>query len=265
MSTSSFSGVRYFFVLEYDGRFFCGWQRQKDQKSVQATFEKALSQVTGESQMSYAAGRTDAGVHACAQVAHVTLSRVYDHDRLKRGTNFYLKASGVVVKRVIPVSLDMHARFSACARTYIYIVSNTSYPPVLNDGRVWWVPRPLPAEKIKEASRFLVGSHDFSAFRASHCQAKSPFKTLDHVTIDVHNDAFFFTFSARSFLHNQVRMMVGTLVRVGQKNLPPHHIQRLLQHPDKSMSGPLAPACGLYLTAVSYDNFTISSNSRMIF
>ena len=256
---------RYFFVLEYNGQNFCGWQRQSKRLSVQEAFEEALAHVTKKTAIPYAAGRTDAGVHATSQVVHVTFEQDFCLDRLKRGTNFYLQKKSLVVRDVFPVSLDQHARFSARSRSYTFMILAQSFPPVLSAGRVWWTPRKLCLKAMQEAAILFCGTHDFSAFRASECQANSPIKTLDCFDINQSGSLFTFHITARSFLHHQVRMMVGTLVKIGQGAFLPQHVTYLLTSKDKAHSGPLAPACGLYLTGVSYDNKMISSIAKVTF
>ena len=265
MTSSDLPFFRYFLVLEYDGSSFCGWQRQKDHLSVQACFEDAIAKATGQRPASYAAGRTDAGVHAAAQVVQVDFPQALPPDRLKRGTNFYLKGWPVVVRDVFPVAPDQHARFSATARHYTYLLLSESHPPVLSRGRVWWTPRALCLTVMTDAARLFVGTHDFSTFRASECQAKSPIKTLDIFDIEQTESLFIFRVSARSFLHHQVRLMVGTLFKIGSGRYPPEHVTRLLEAPDKRYSGPSAPPEGLYLTGVSYDNKIISSMPKITF
>ena len=267
MSPISSHRFRYFFTLEYDGKDFCGWQRQKGLRSVQSVFEEALYQVTNEKHLAYAAGRTDAGVHALGQVVHVTFNQLFSLDRLRRGTNFYLKNAGLVVKGVSPVSLQSHARFSARARVYTYYILNSPSPSVLNQQRSWWIPRCLNVERMQEAGHLLLGTHDFSAFRSASCQAKSASKTLDILRFEKCEDCISCTLQARSFLHNQVRIIIGTLVKIGDASWQPSYTQQLLETGDRRLSGPLAPPHGLYLTSVIYrsEEGMMSCKVRTIF
>lgn len=265
MTDTGLPFFRYFFVVEYDGSAFCGWQRQKNLLSVQACFEEAVGKATGQRQASYAAGRTDAGVHAAAQVVQVDFKEAFPIDRLKRGTNFYLKNKPLVVRDVFPVDTTQHARFSATARYYTYLLLSQSYPPVLSRGRLWWTPRVLCLEAMQKGANLFVGTHDFSALRAAECQAKSPVKTIDAFEVERAGPLFIFRVSARSFLHHQVRLMVGTLFKIGTGRHTPEHVKRLLKEKDKRHTGPLASSEGLYFTGVSYGNKIISSTPKMTF
>jgi tRNA pseudouridine38-40 synthase len=265
MTDTDLPFFRYFFVVEYDGFAFCGWQRQKDLLSAQACFEDAVGKATGQRQASYAAGRTDAGVHAAAQVVQVDFEEAFPIDRLKRGTNFYLKNKSLVVRDVFSVPSDQHARFSATARHYTYLLLSQSYPPVLSRGRLWWTPRVLCWEAMQRGANLFVGTHDFSALRAAECQAKSPIKTIDVFEVERAGPLFIFRVSARSFLHHQVRLMVGTLFKIGAGRYGSSHVTRLLEDKDKRHTGPLAPAEGLYFTGVSYGDKIISSMPKMTF
>lgn len=200
------------------------------------------------------AGRTDAGVHALGQVAHFDLERDIEDWKLREAINFHLREQDapVVVLNVERASEDFNARFSAVGRGYIYRILNRRTPPVLEKDRVWWVPVPLDTDKMRQGAQYLLGHHDFSSFRAAACQAKSPLKTLDKLEISCNGDEIIFEVEARSFLHHQVRNMVGTLKLVGDGHLRPEDIPTILEAKDRKAAGPTAPACGLYLSKVMY-------------
>lgn len=244
--------ARYKLTLEYDGRFFSGWQKQTGVPTVQETLEEALAQLTGESVTVFGAGRTDRGVHATGQVAHVDIEKPISLDVLCRGTNFYLKEKAVVVLKAKCVFDTFHARFSAQTRTYSYFILNRPSRCVLEAGRVWWVCPPLNLKRMQEGAQYLIGHHDFSSFRARECQASSPFKTLDLLETHVQNNRIEIRVQSRSFLHSQIRIIVGTLKWVGEGRWAPEDVQRALDKKDRRFAGPTAPPEGLYLTSVSY-------------
>ena len=202
----------------------------------------------------YGAGRTDAGVHALAQVAHFDIKEDMEDWKLREAMNARLRdmEAPVCVISVEKVGQDFHARFSAKGRGYLYRILNRRAPAVLEKNRVWWVPVPLDVEKMREGAKYLLGHHDFSSFRAAACQAKSPIKTLDKLDIEVCGEEIRFIVEARSFLHHQVRNMVGTLKMVGDGHLQPDDVKRILEAKDRKAAGPTAPACGLYLSKVVY-------------
>ncbi len=202
----------------------------------------------------FGAGRTDAGVHATSQVAHFDLKEDLVDWKLREAMNARLRDmdAPVSVKNVEKVGLDFHARFSAKGRGYLYRILNRRAPAILEKNRVWWVPVPLDVEKMRQGAKYLIGHHDFSSFRAAACQAKSPIKTLDKLDIEVCGEEIHFIVEARSFLHHQVRNMVGTLKMVGDDHLEPEDIKRILEAKKRSAAGVNAPACGLYLTKVMY-------------
>lgn len=224
--------------------------------TVQAAFEEALARVTGETVISYGAGRTDTGVHALGQVAHVSFQKSYALDRLRRGTNFYLRDAGVVVVKVEQVPVHLHARFSAHLRCYRYRLLMRPSLSVLREKRAWWMPKTLNIEALAQAAPLFEGTHDFAAFRAAECQARTSRKTVDRFTLlygaQVPKDEVWFEVAARSFLHHQVRLMVGTCVQIGKGSFPPTRITELLEHGQRGDAGPKAPAHGLYLTDVVY-------------
>ena len=202
----------------------------------------------------YGAGRTDAGVHALAQVAHFDLKEDLEDWKLREAMNARLRdmEAPISVISVEKTGNDFHARFSAKGRGYVYRLLNRRAPAVLEKNRVWWVPVPLDVEKMREGTKYLLGHHDFSSFRAAACQAKSPLKTLDKLDIEVCGEEIRFIVEARSFLHHQVRNMVGTLKMVGDGHLQPDDVNRILEAKDRKAAGPTAPACGLYLSKVVY-------------
>lgn len=248
---------RYALKIEYDGGPFAGWQRQaQGQPSVQQAVEEALARLEPGDHRIAAAGRTDAGVHATAQVAHADLARDWDPFRLAEALNWHLKPAPVAVLACARVQDDFHARFSATDRAYVYRILCRRAPPVMDRGRVWHVQRPLDAEAMQAGAAHLLGRHDFTTFRAALCQAQSPVKTLDAVAVAVvqapGGTEIRLSFRARSFLHNQVRSMVGTLERVGAGAWPPDRVASALAARDRAACGPVAPPQGLCLTGVGY-------------
>jgi tRNA pseudouridine38-40 synthase len=247
---------RYALKIEYHGGPFAGWQRQAGQPSVQETVETALRRLEPDAPGIAAAGRTDAGVHATAQVAHCNLAKDWDPFRLSEALNWHLKPAPVAVLTAARVPDDFHARFSATERRYLFRLLARRAPATHDKGLVWQVLQPLDAEAMRAAAAHLVGRHDFTTFRAALCQADSPVKTLDEISIDEvalpHGREFRFRFRARSFLHNQVRSIVGTLERVGAGGWTPGEVRAALEARDRAACGPVAPPEGLYLTGVRY-------------
>ena len=244
--------TRYKLTLEYDGRGFVGWQRQDNGPSVQAALEAAVKGFCGEAITVHGAGRTDAGVHALAQVAHIDLEKETGAETLRDALNFHLKPAAVAVLAAEAVADDFHARFSATERAYRYRIVNRRAPLTLDRGRAWLVPVPLDAGAMGDAARALLGQHDFTSFRAGECQAKSPVKTLDALEVSRDGDEIWIEARARSFLHHQVRNMVGTLKWVGEGKWSRADMARALAARDRRAAGPTAPADGLYLVAVRY-------------
>jgi tRNA pseudouridine38-40 synthase len=243
---------RYRLVLEYDGTGFVGWQRQENGLAVQQVVEEAIERFCGERVTLFAAGRTDAGVHALAQVAHFDLTRDATADTVRDAINFHLRPAPVAVRTAERAADDFHARFSATGRAYRYRIANRRAPLVLDRERAWWVPVPLDAVAMHRAAQGLIGRHDFSSFRAAECQADSPVKTLTALDVARDGEEVVITARARSFLHHQVRNMVGTLKLVGEGKWTADDVRRALEACDRAMAGPTAPACGLYLTDVFY-------------
>ena len=248
---------RYALKIEYDGAPFVGWQRQQSQISVQGSIEKALSNLENKEHAITGAGRTDAGVHAKCQVAHCDLAKEWEPFRLSEALNFHLRPLPIAVIDCALVDKDWHARFSALERKYLFRLLVRRAPSTHEAGLVWRIGHSLDLSKMIEASKYLLGKHDFTTFRSSICQAKSPIKTLDEIQIDHiegwSGDEFRFQFRARSFLHNQVRSFVGTLERVGAGSWDPVDVKKALEAKDRSACGPVSPPHGLYLTDVVYE------------
>ncbi len=247
---------RYFLTLEYDGSAFCGWQRQANGVAVQEVLEAAVAAFSGSAATVQAAGRTDAGVHALAMAAHVDLKRAYPAAMVRNALNHHLRPHAVAVLEAREVGDDLHARFSALCRHYRYRIVNRRAPLALGRGYAWLVPKDLDAERMHEAAQGLVGRHDFTSFRATECQAKSPVKTLDRLVVERVGEEVTVAVAARSFLHHQVRNMVGTLALVGKGDWPVERVAAALRACDRSAAGPTAPAAGLYLVGVDYPGFT---------
>ena len=243
---------RYKLTIEYDGTPFAGWQRQKTQPSVQQAIEEAVARMSGESVTLQAAGRTDAGVHALGQVAHVDLIKQWDPLRIREALNFHLRPNSVGIIAVDAVDESFEARFSATARHYEYRILNRRAPAVLERNHVWHVPKPLDADIMDRAAGLILGLHDFTTFRSSECQAKSPMRTLDVLTVRRETDHIVVNASARSFLHHQVRSMVGCLKLVGEGKWSPDDFRAALDARDRSRCRAMAPSDGLYLTRVDY-------------
>ncbi len=244
---------RYKLTIEYDGTPYSGWQRQENAPSIQAEIEEALSKFCSQKEIEvYGSGRTDAGVHAGGQVAHVDLEEALPCPVVKRALNAHLRPRPIVVLDVEAVEGTFHARFSALSRSYRYVVVNRGAPLALERERAWQVPFNLQLKPMQEAAVYLLGKHDFTSFRTVHCQSKDPVKTLSRAVVDQEDDHIFFNFNAPSFLHHQVRTMVGTLVEIGRLKHPPSHIKMVLEAKDRAKAGPTAPAHGLYLTRIFY-------------
>ena len=241
---------RYRAILEYDGGPFVGWQRQRSGISVQQAVEEAIVKFTSEAVTVFAAGRTDAGVHALGQVIHFDLTRGFDTETVRDA--IHLKPHPVSILSATEAADDFHARFSAIGRSYVYRIANRRAPLAIDRGRRWWVPMALDSEAMADASKYLIGKHDFSTFRAALCQAKSPVKTLDVCDVTRTGEAIDIAVEARSFLHHQVRNIVGTLKLVGEGKWLATDVKAALEARDRARGGPTAPADGLYLRAVTY-------------
>ena len=243
---------RFRITVEYDGGPFVGWQRQENGPSVQQALEEAILRLSGEEARVYGAGRTDAGVHALGQVAHFDLERDFSPRTIRDGLNHHLRPAPVAVLEAAEVTEDFHARFSARRRHYLYRILDRPAPPAIDRGRVWHVRRRLDAGVMHEAAQVLVGRHDFTTFRARHCQAASPVKTLDAIAVERTGEEVRIRVSARSFLHNQVRSIVGSLKLVGEGRWTAGDLRAALTARERSACGPVAPPQGLYLTRVDY-------------
>ncbi len=250
--------TRYKLIIEYDGGPFFGWQRQKDQPSVQQAIEQACEALDGKRPTLFGAGRTDSGVHALGQVAHVDLVKGIREDKVRDGLNYHLGDLPITILDAQVVDGEFHARFNATSRTYLYRVIDRRPKLALNKGRVWRLPVKLDADIMHHAAGGLLGEHDFTTFRDKLCQAKSPIKTLDELTVtrvftntggaEIHIHA-----KARSFLHRQIRSITGTLVEVGMGKLNAQSVADILAARDRTACSPVAPPDGLYLMAVGYD------------
>jgi tRNA pseudouridine38-40 synthase len=243
---------RYKLIIEYDGTPFFGWQRQADALTVQGVVETAIHALSGEKLTLYGAGRTDAGVHALAQVAHVDLPKEYRTDTIRDALNKYLRPHPVAILSAEHVADNFDARRSAMRRHYVYRIRNRRPDLTLELKRVWRVARRLDAEAMHEAAKRLLGKHDFTTFRSTECQAKSPVKTLDQLDVERHGDEIRIVASARSFLHHQVRSMTGSLVHVGDGKWSADDLARALAARDRTACGQVAPSDGLYLVKVDY-------------
>ncbi|MEO0679648.1 MAG: tRNA pseudouridine(38-40) synthase TruA, partial [Pseudomonadota bacterium] len=236
-------------TIEYDGRPFSGWQRQADRPSVQQALEDALRALEPEAEGVTGAGRTDAGVHATGQVAHCDVAKAWDPFRLAEALNWHLKLAPVAVLRAERAANDFHARFDAVERRYLYRIVQRRGPLTLDRGQAWRSPVALDVAAMREAAAHLIGRHDFTTFRSSMCQAKSPVKTLDEIAVEEvvtpGGTELRLRFRARSFLHNQVRGLVGTLERVGAGKWPPERAAQALAARDRAACGPVAPPDGL--------------------
>jgi tRNA pseudouridine38-40 synthase len=243
---------RYKLTIEYDGTPFVGWQVQKNGRSVAGAIENAIEKFDGERVALYGAGRTDAGVHAFAQVAHMNLAKDWETDTVRDAINAQLRPHPVAILAAERVPDDFHARFSATKRHYLYRIVNRRADLALERERAWKISRPLDSDAMHRAAQFLVGNHDFTTFRSTECQAKSPLKTLDQLDVMRDSDEIRVSVSARSFLHNQVRSMVGSLALVGEGRWRGEDLRAALEAKDRTACGPVAPASGLYLVRVDY-------------
>lgn len=245
---------RYRLDIEYDGSAYAGWQRQDGPHTVQAALEQAIKGFCGDEIALRGAGRTDAGVHATGQVAHADLTKEWPADTVRDAMNAHLQMAGeaiaVLAAKPVPDSFD--ARFSATGRRYLYRIINRRAPAALEKNRAWWVPKQLDVEAMQEAALMLVGRHDFTTFRSVQCQASSPVRTLERFDVKRSGDLIEIHAAARSFLHNQVRSMVGSLKRVGEGGWTPADVKAALEAKNRAACGAVAPPEGLYLTGVRY-------------
>lgn len=244
---------RYKLTIAYDGRAYCGWQRQLDLLSVQEALESAFRSFCREDVTIVAAGRTDAGVHASGQVCHVDLAKEWRDDVVRDAVNQHLVDERIAVLSAERVDEAFHARFSATSRHYVFKLLNRRAPPVFERGFVWHLKRKVDAAAMDKAAKLLLGRHDFSTFRDSECQAESPVRNLDRFDVFRDGELVLFHLSARAFLHRQVRSMVGTLEQVGSGRWSEEDLVRALEARDRKACGPVAPSDGLYLERVDYD------------
>ncbi len=254
--------LRYRLTLEYDGGPFLGWQRQAGGPSVQGTVEAALLALTGETVTLRGAGRTDTGVHALGQVAHFDLGRPFRVDSLRDGLNAHLRPAPITVLAAAETAPDFDARFSATRRLYRYRILCRRTPPALDRARVWHVQNAIDLAAMAAGAGLLVGHHDFTTFRAADCQARSPMKTLDRLDVFAAGPEIHVIAAARSFLHSQVRSIVGTLVRAGTGAWPVALVGMALAARDRAACGPLAPPHGLYLEEVGYEPLPSAEKAR---
>lgn len=249
---------RYRMVVEYDGTPYVGWQRQDNGMSVQEAIEKAVFAASGETYSLRAAGRTDSGVHAYGQVCHVDLSRPWKAQTLMNAVNAHLSLENqrvaILEAEEMPDTWD--ARFSATKRHYLYRIVNRWAPIAIEAGRAWHVKRPLDHEQMQRAAQELVGYHDFTTFRSSHCQAKNPNRTMDRVDVARNGDVIEIRASAQSFLHNQIRSFAGTLKLVGDGKWSPEDVRAALEARDRIRCGPVAPPEGLFFMKVEYGDLS---------
>jgi tRNA pseudouridine38-40 synthase len=243
---------RYKLTLEYDGTLFVGWQMQENGPSVQARLAQAIKAFSGEDFLPRGAGRTDAGVHALGQVAHLDLGKDWAPEKVRDALNAQLRPDPISVLACEPVPESFDARFSATARHYLYRIVNRRSPLALDRNRAWNVVHALDAAAMHDAAQRLVGHHDFTTFRSTECQAASPVKTLDRLTVARLGEEIRIEASARSFLHNQVRSMVGSLKLVGEGRWTARDLEQALAAKDRGACGPVAPPSGLYLAKVNY-------------
>ncbi|CAN7192022.1 tRNA pseudouridine(38-40) synthase TruA [Phenylobacterium sp. LjRoot219] len=244
---------RYRLLIEYDGRPYHGFQAQDGLASVQGSIERAVKGFCGQTLRLHAAGRTDTGVHATGQVIHIDLEKDWKPEVVRDALNAHLVPEPIVILEASVAAGDWHARFSARERRYLYRIINRKSPPALDQGRVWHVKKPLDAAAMHEAAQLLVGHHDFTTFRDLGCQAKSPMKTLDVAAVRREGEHLLLEFASRSFLHRQVRSMTGSLAEVGLGRWSAADLKAALEARDRKACGPVAPACGLYLTHVGYE------------
>lgn len=245
--------MRYKITIEYNGSGFSGWQKQQHStNSIQEAIENAIFKFSGEEVTLYCGGRTDAGVHATGQVAHFDMQKEFELYRIRNATNYHLRSIPIVVLNAEVVDNAFHARFSAKKRYYEYKVVNRYAPAALEKGYVWQVFNPLDVNIMHEAAKYLIGKHDLSSFRSKDCQAKSPVKTIDDIDITQDGNQIYIKISALSFLHNQVRIIVGTLVEFGKNKTDPQKMRQIIDQQRRSAAGVTAPPYGLYLVKIDY-------------
>ena len=239
-------------TIEYHGLPYCGWQFQKNEKTIQGEIEKAIFKFSGEKKTIQGAGRTDAGVHAIGQCASFELKKKFDTYQILNGINFHLGTEKIRVTKVENVEDEFNARFAAKSKIYNYQVFNSLAPSVIENDFCIHVRQPLDLDSMRNAIRLFLGKHDFSSFRAQGCQANKPLRTIDEASIDIKGNKIIFVFKAQSFLYQQIRIMVGSLLEVGLKNKNTNWISELIEAKDRSLAGPTVPSKGLILKEISY-------------
>lgn len=243
---------RYKITIEYDGTSFFGWQRQVEDISIQEEIEKAVYALSQQECRVHGAGRTDTGVHALGQVAHFDCDKEFTSFTMIEGLNAHLRPQPISIIKAEIVSEEFHARFSAINKIYRYRIINRRPQLALDKNRAWHIPQKLDIAAMKKASEYLIGTHDFSCFRSSNCVAKSPIKSIDQIDFIEQGEILDVIFQGRSFMHHQVRNMMGTLIKIGKGKWAPEKIQFLIEKKDRNLAGPTAPAAGLYLEKIDY-------------
>ncbi|MDG2417055.1 MAG: tRNA pseudouridine(38-40) synthase TruA [Pelagibacterales bacterium] len=245
--------MRYKIIIEYDGTPFVGWQKQENGRSIQESIESAIKKIFEEEVVIFGAGRTDAGVHAIGQTAHFDIKKKsFDTYVIKNALNDHLRPLPISILDVVEVDENFHARFDAVQRKYLYRIINRKSPLTIEKGRAWQVHKSLSVEPMKKCIPLIEGKHDFTTFRSSHCQSESPIKTIDEVKITQSDENIYFGISARSFLHHQVRSLVGSLKMVGDGSWSIQDFDNALKSKNRSKCGALAPSEGLYFMEVKY-------------
>ncbi|XWO14028.1 tRNA pseudouridine synthase A [Candidatus Hepatincola sp. Pdp] len=245
---------RYKLHIEYDGTGYSGWQKQENAVSIQETIEHAIHKLTKIQVTLHCAGRTDTGVHAIEQVAHFDMEKYFENHVLKRALNHFLKGTNIAISTVCSFTdpNQFHARFSASARSYTYKILNRNYPLTFQKNLYWWVAKPINVNNMFEASQLLLGTHDFSSFRAAGCQASSPIRTINSITVYANHEEIILAITAKSFLYHQVRNIMGSLVLVGLGKWNIATFKNIFHAKDRKLAGPTAPAHGLYLQTIHY-------------
>ncbi|MDC0167770.1 tRNA pseudouridine(38-40) synthase TruA [bacterium] len=244
---------RYQILIEYDGTSFVGWQIQNKGNSIQKAIQLNLSKLLKQKIKLYGSGRTDAGVHALEQSAHFNIkSKIQNIEKLTKSLNFFLNKKKISIIRIKKKNYNFHSRYSAKERSYIYLIQNRLSPSILNKGREWHIRKKLDLNLMKKGSKKLIGTHDFSTFRASNCNAKSPVRTINAIIITKSKNNIKLKFKSKSFLKNQVRSMVGCLKYLGEKKWNLKKFEDIFKKKDRKKVAPPAPACGLYLEKIIY-------------
>ena len=244
--------LKYKIIIEYEGTNYHGWQNQKDLKTIQGEIENAIFKLTKENIAIYGASRTDAGVHAFGQVAHFQLEKYYKIYEIQNAINHYLKSEKISIINIEKVDMDFHSRFSNKTKQYVYKIINRKSPLTLHKYRAWHIITPLDINNMIEASKYLIGTFDFTSFRASGCQSNSAVKTINSIKFEKNNNTISIVFNAKSFLYNQIRIIVGTLKDFGVKEICPSQISKIIDAKNRKLAGETAPSCGLYLNEIFY-------------